>query len=189
MTDIAGNAPKSLQKSWGWFFALGILLMIGGLTALYTPFAASLVVEMIVGASFLAGGIISLVQIFTTKDGWGARTVYLLLGIFNVVAGALLFFRPLEGLFTLTLLMIVAMLVNGVIRGAVGLQSRPTKGWGWLTTSGAVSVVIAIYFFTQYPGISAVLLGIFAGVSLIGEGAGYLRFAYSAKTGEDISLY
>ena len=31
MTDIAGNAPKTLQKSWGWFFALGILLIIGGL--------------------------------------------------------------------------------------------------------------------------------------------------------------
>ena len=40
----------------------------------------------------------------------GARTVYLLLGIFNVVAGALLFFRPLEGLFALTLLMIAALL-------------------------------------------------------------------------------
>ncbi|MGA9436152.1 MAG: DUF308 domain-containing protein, partial [Roseobacter sp.] len=120
MTDIAGNAPKSLQKSWGWFFALGILMTMGGLVALYSPFTATLVVEVIVGASFMAGGIISLIQIFLTKDGWGARTVYLLLGIFNVVAGAFLFFRPLEGLFALTLLMIVSMLVNGVIRGVVG---------------------------------------------------------------------
>ena len=135
MTDIAGNAPKSLQKSWGWFFALGVLMIIGGLVSLYAPFTASLVVEMIDGASFLAGGIISLVQIFMTKDGWGARTVYLILGIFNLVAGALLLFRPLEGLLALTLLMIVAILVNGVIRGVVGLQSRPQKGWGWLRSA------------------------------------------------------
>lgn len=188
MTDVAGNAPKILQKSWGWLFALGVLMITGGLVALFAPFAASLVVEMIVGASFMAGGIISLVQIFMTKDGWGARTVYLLLGAFNVVAGAVLFFRPLEGLFALTALMIAAMLVNGVIRGVVGLQSRPQKGWRWLTVSGLASAVIAIYFFTQYPAISVVLLGFFAGVSLIGEGAGYLRFAYSAKSGEDISL-
>ena len=163
-------------------------MIIGGLVALYSPFAASLVVEMIVGASFMAGGIVSLVQVFMTKDGWGARTMYLLLGIFNVAAGGLLLFRPLEGLFALTLLMIVSILINGVIRGVVGLQSRPQKGWGWLTISGVISAVIAIYFFTQYPEISVVLLGILAGVSLIGEGAGYLRFAYSAKTGEDISL-
>ncbi|MDJ0858946.1 MAG: hypothetical protein QNJ03_07695 [Dinoroseobacter sp.] len=70
----------------------------------------------------------------------------------------------------------------------LGLQARPEKGWGWLTFSGVLSVLIAIFLFSQYPAISIVLLGVFAGASLIGDGAGFLRFAYALKTGEDISV-
>lgn len=174
--------------SWGWYLALGIFYIIFGLYCLYAPFAASLAVEIIIGAAFFIGGCISLVQVFMNKQGSGVRTMYLILGIFNIVAGVLLLMRPLEGLMALTMLVIVAILINGGLRVYYGLQARPVEGWGWIVAGGAVSVLIAIYWFTQYPEISAVLLGIFAAISLIGEGAGYARYAYGLKTGKDMSM-
>lgn len=182
MTDNSLNLSGDVQEHWGWFAALGVVMITGGVFAFLAPFTASLVVEAIVGASFLVGGIVSLVQIFMTKDGWSARSIYFILGSFNFFAGAMLLFRPLEGLLALTLLMIIAIFVSGVMKSVVGIQSRPDKGWGWLTTSGAISIGLAIYIFTKYPEISTVLLGLFAGVSLVSDGIGYLRFAYGLES-------
>jgi len=64
------NSTNELQKSWGWFLAVGILMIVGGACAFFAPFMVSLAVEVIVGAFFAVGGIVMLVQVFTTKDGW-----------------------------------------------------------------------------------------------------------------------
>lgn len=163
-------------------------MLIGGLCALFVPFMMSLVVETIVGMFFVIGGLVMLAQMFTTKDGWDARLTYLVLGLFNTVAGAVLLFRPLEGLLALTIVLIVALLVNGLLRIGVGVMARPETGSGWVIAGGVVSVLASIYLFSVYPQVSVMLLGIMAGVSLMGEGAGYIRFAYGLKNNVSVAL-
>ncbi|MEP1929648.1 MAG: DUF308 domain-containing protein, partial [Roseibium sp.] len=155
--------------------------------ALFSPIAAFLVVEVVVGISMIVGGVLALVQVFATDDGWNARMIYLILGLFNTVAGALLLFRPLEGLMALTLVMIVAFFVNGLIRIALGVMARPEEGSGWVIFGGVVSVLASAFLMTRYPEISVALLGIVAAVSLLSEGAGYARFAYGLKNADVVS--
>lgn len=176
-----------LQKSWGWFLALGIALMIGGGAALFAPLMFSVLVEQLVGFAFAIGGIIMLVQMFTTKDGWDARITYLILGLFTLLAGLMLLFRPLEGVLALTLVLIVAMFVSGLLRIAVGVMAKGETGSGWIIAGGVVSVLVSGYLFANYPEVSAVLLGIMVAISLIGEGAGYVRFAYGLKTHKPVA--
>lgn len=57
-------------------------MIIGGLLAPFAPFMASLVVEVMVAAAFLVGGIVSLVQVFRTRGG---RTTYPILGLISAV--------------------------------------------------------------------------------------------------------
>jgi len=182
------NSINELQKSWGWFLAVGILMIVGGACAFFAPFMVSLAIEVIVGAFFAVGGIVMLVQVFTTKDGWDARMTYLILGLFNTLAGLMLLFRPLEGLMALTLVMIVAVFVNGLIRLAVGVMARPEAGSGWVIFGGAISVLVSLYLMTVYPEVSVVLVGVMVGVSLIGEGAGYIRFAYGLKNNVSVAI-
>lgn len=182
MSNLDLTVSNDLHKSWGWFLALGLLLMAGGATALYVPFGASLAVEVVVGIAMLMAGLLTLVQVFTTDDGWEARLIYLILGVFNVVAGVLIFMHPLQGLVALTLVMIVAFFVNGLMRIAMGIMARPEKGSGWIIFFGVVSVLASIYLLTRFPEISVVLLGVMAAIHLISEGAGYTRFAYGLKT-------
>jgi len=182
------NSINELQKSWGWFLAVGILMIVGGACAFFAPFMVSLAIEVIVGAFFAVGGIVMLVQVFTTKDGWDARMTYLILGLFNTLAGLMLLFRPLEGLMALTLVMIVAVFVNGLIRIAVGVMARPEPGSGWVIFGGAISVLVSLYLMTVYPEVSVMLVGIMVGVSLIGEGAGYIRFAYGLKNNVSVAI-
>lgn len=186
-TTIQDNA-EGIRKSWGWFLALGILMTIGGFSAFLAPFLVSLAVEMIVGIFIGVGGIMMLVQVFKTKDDWNARLTYLILGMFSAFFGALLLFRPLEGMLALTLVLIVAIFVNGLIRIAVGVMARPEAGSGWVIFAGILSVLASGYLMMRYPEISVVLLGIVAGVSLIGEGAGYIRFAYGLKHNVSVAI-
>ncbi|WP_299351814.1 HdeD family acid-resistance protein [uncultured Shimia sp.] len=183
-----GNTTSKVQNNWGWFLALGILMIIGGSTAFFAPFMVSLVVEVIVGVFFVVAGITMLVQVFTTDDGWDARITYLILGVFNTFAGLMLLFRPLEGLMALTLVMITAFFVNGLLRIAVGVMARPEAGSGWVIFGGAISVLASIYLVTVYPEVSVTLLGIVAGVSLVSEGAGYVRFAFGLKNGVSVAV-
>lgn len=163
-------------------------MAIGGFSAFLAPFLVSLAIEMIVGVFIGVGGIMMLVQVFKTKDDWNARLTYLILGLFNAFAGAMLLFRPLEGMLALTLVLIVAVFVNGLIRIAVGVMARPEAGSGWVILGGILSVLASGYLMTRYPEISVVLLGIVAGVSLIGEGAGYIRFAYGLKNNVSVAI-
>ncbi|WP_281288843.1 HdeD family acid-resistance protein [Phaeobacter marinintestinus] len=163
-------------------------MIIGGLGAFIAPFMVSLVVEVIVGAFFAIGGVVMLIQVFTTNDGWNARVTYLILGLFNTVAGVMLLFRPLEGLMALTLVMIVAVFVSGLIRIAVGVMARPEPGSGWVIFGGGLSVLVSLYLMTLYPEVSVVLVGVMVGVSLIGEGAGYIRLAYGLKNNVSVAI-
>ncbi len=45
MTEIINDHPKS----WGWFLALGIFLMIAGGSAWFAPVLVGLIVETVVG--------------------------------------------------------------------------------------------------------------------------------------------
>jgi len=182
------NSTSDLQKSWGWFLTVGVLMIVGGLGAFFAPFTVSLVIEVIVGVFFAVGGVVMLVQVFTTNDGWDARVTYLILGLFNLVAGLMLLFRPLEGLIALTLVMIVAVFVNGLMRIAVGVMARPEPGSGWVIFGGAISVLLSLYLMTVYPEVSVVLVGVMVGASLIGEGAGYIRLAYGLKNNVSVAI-
>lgn len=183
MTETA-----DLRRNWGWFFALGLLLLVAGGAAWLSPFVAGLIVETAVGIALLIGGALGLVQVFVTKDGWDARIAYLILGGFNVLAGLALLFRPLEGLLALTLVLIVAFFVSGLIRIAMGIMARPEAGSGWMIFAGALSVLLSGYLMTLYPAISVGLLGIVAGFVLIGEGASYVRFAYGLKNNVSMEI-
>ncbi len=57
----------------------------------------------------------------------------------------------------------------------------PDGGWGWLIAGGVISILAAIYLFTEFPEISLVLLGLFAGVSLISEGVAYIMFGFGLR--------
>ncbi|WP_425045085.1 HdeD family acid-resistance protein [Primorskyibacter sp. S87] len=177
---------KDLQQSWGWFLALGILLCIAGGSAWLAPVMTGFVLEQVIGAALLVAGVFGLVQVFMTGEGWNARMTYLILGGFNALAGLALLFHPFDGLLAITLVLIVAFFVNGLIRIAVGVMARPESGSGWMIFAGALSVLLSGYLMMLYPEISSVLTGVVAGCLLVSEGAGYIRFAYGLKSGQSM---
>jgi uncharacterized membrane protein HdeD (DUF308 family) len=73
MTDLArqlGLEPRRLAARWGWFVALGVVMVIAGGFALGDTVLVTLVSVLFIGAALLIAGIFQVIHAFANK-GWG----------------------------------------------------------------------------------------------------------------------
>jgi uncharacterized membrane protein HdeD (DUF308 family) len=74
------------------------------------------------------------------------------------------------GLLTLTLLLIVFFVVEGMSKVIFSLTIRPFPNWGWILASGTIGILLAFYLLVSFPVTAIWLLGVALGTQLISEG-------------------
>jgi uncharacterized membrane protein HdeD (DUF308 family) len=86
-------------------------------------------------------------------------------------------------LVTITMLMVITMIFNGVTRIIFGMSNKNLGGWTWIVLSGVISTAIGLYFFSMLddPTFSMSLLGIFVGISLLFEGISFVFLGLQMK--------
>ena len=164
------------------FITLGVISVVLGFAALLFPFAATLAVELMLGAVLVAAGIAQVghgVQLRAWK-GWGVLVVG---GVLSALVGGLLLFFPLTGALSLTLLLAAFFLVGGVMRAFLAARVRPQSGWGWLLASGLLSAALGVIVLTQWPQAAQWLLGLLLGVDLIFSGTFLVQIGNRARKG------
>lgn len=62
-----GLGYAQVATKWGWFVALGVVLLLAGILALGDVVAFTLVSVIFIGAMLLVGGIFQIIQAFMTK--------------------------------------------------------------------------------------------------------------------------
>jgi len=98
-----------------------------------------------------------------------------------VLVGILFLRNPGAGLLTLTLLLIVFFMVEGISKVIFSLTIRPFPNWGWVFASGVISILLAFYLWANTPVTAIWLLGVLLGIELICEGAALGRMALHAR--------
>jgi Short repeat of unknown function (DUF308) len=99
MTDLArqlGLEPRRLAARWGWFVALGVVMVIAGGFALADTVLVTLVSVIFIGAALLIAGIFQVIHAFANK-GWVAFLMALLGGALYIVGGLLIMDEPVNG--------------------------------------------------------------------------------------------
>jgi len=111
----------ALHKNWGWFLALGVLMVILGVIVIGTPAVATLAVGLLLGWTLVIGGVVQIVHAFMAKQ-WRGFLFELLGGVLYLLVGLMLVYDPLGGALALTLLLAIFLVVQGVfqIRQQVG---------------------------------------------------------------------
>ena len=82
-----------LQRSWGWFLALGIVLIVLGTIAIGSTFVMTIASVFFVGWLLIVGGVMEAVHAFWRKR-WAGFFLDLLTGILYVVAGWMMVTNP-----------------------------------------------------------------------------------------------
>lgn len=178
MADVMQG--ERLKSSWIWLALLAVISLVGGVLALFNPFAATLAATMMAGWAFAILGVIQLVQAFQLR-GWGGFVWSLLFGVLTLVVGLSLIFNPLSGMVSLTLLVAVLFLIMGVIKIMYGFSLRPVSGWGWVLASGSLSLALGIMILADFPYSATAVLGILLGIELLSNGVLFLLVALGLR--------
>lgn len=181
MTDAAAtlNGAEHIRKNWGWFLALGIVFLIGGVFAIAMPLVASLVVTTVVGIALAFVGIVEIVQAWSIRS-WGGFIWQLLMGLIVLIGGIVIWLFPIQGTLILTIVLAAIFLAKGITQLILGFQMRPQSGWGWVIFAGLVSLVIGVLMWIYFPA-SAIFIGTLAGISLIFTGWSYIMVSMAAR--------
>src|SRR5215217_1718223 len=174
-------ARQTVSNKWGWFVALGVLLVMGGGIALANLFAATVVSVYYIGAIMLVAGLLQLAHAFRVK-GWQSVLYWGLAGGCYTLAGIFAFINPLLTSAVLTLIMGVALLVAGLFRIWSGFALRPLKGWGWIALGGLVTLLAGLIVVAGWPVNSLWILGLFLAVDITMQGLALIAFGVLAKS-------
>jgi len=171
---------QQVAAHWGWFLALGLVLILAGCAAIAFPLLSTVAVKIALGWVFLVGGIVMIVHAFSATQ-WRGLVWEVLLGALYIVAGAYLAFFPLTGIITLTILLAALFIVEGGLEISMALRVRPHEGWGWLLLSGLIAVAVGLLIAFGLPSSAAWAIGLLAGINLISTGWGFLFLALTGR--------
>jgi uncharacterized membrane protein HdeD (DUF308 family) len=179
---LQSAVANSLHAHWRLFLAEGIILFILGILAIVVPPIATIAVEVLIGWLLLMSGIVGLISTFRTRGapgfGWS-----LLSAVIGTVAGIVLLAWPLSGALSLTLILTVFLVLEGVVSILYALEhKRELSGrWGMMLFSGVVDLFLAGIIFAGLPGTAAWAIGLLVGINLVFGGSALIAMALHAR--------
>jgi uncharacterized membrane protein HdeD (DUF308 family) len=138
------------------------------------PTVAGAAVVVVLGLVLLLAGI-ALGAFGYQAYSLGKGPFGLVAGGFAVVCGLVLLFNPVSSLSTVTLLIAIYLVVQGIAEVFLGLRLMPEDGWVWLVVDAAASILFGLAIWVGWPlsGIRAV--GFVLGLKLVSAGAVLVR--------------
>lgn len=165
-----------------WYLIQGVLLIAGGVLAIIYPLVSSVAVILLLGWLLILSGLVQGISLI------GARRVphfwlQLVSVILGLVIGFLFLRDPLQGLLTVTLLLIVFFMIEGISKVVFALTIRPLPHWGWVLASGLVGIVLSLILWASLPLTATWLIGLLFGIQLISVGGATAHLAWQLRQG------
>ena len=181
-SNLSAALTKSIHDHWRLFLAEGIVLSVLGLAAIVVPPIAGLLTTLFLGWLFLIAGIVGLVATLRARQapgfGWS-----LLSALVAVIAGCVLLWNPLQGLVTLTYVLIAFFIVDGILMiGLAIAHRRQLSGkWEWMMVNGVIDLILAGIVISGLPGTLVWALGLLVGIDMAFGGASLIAMALEAR--------
>lgn len=170
---------SEMSHRWGWYLALGVLLIIGGAFAATYAYTATVASVLVLGWILLFEGIVMGVLSFTTGH-WSGFLLSLATGALAIITGVMLLRYPLTGAAILTLFIASFLLVSGIFRTVSSIVMR-YPNWGWSTFGGIVAILLGLSLAAGWPVTALWFLGFFVGIDLIIHGFAWCMFALNVR--------
>lgn len=181
--QIRSAFRESVRHHWVMFLIEGIALVLLGILAILAPHIASLAATVFFGWILLLSGVIGLITTLRARHapGFAWSLVSALLGI---AAGVILLGWPVQGMFSLTAVLIAFLLIEGVVSILFALEHRRglSGRWGWMLASGVLDIVLGGILLAGLPGTALWALGLLIGINMIFGGWALIGMALASRT-------
>ena len=170
---------RGIKSHAGVFLGLGLALIALGSLAIYSVVYATFASVIFFGWLLIFSGFIQFGHALYAR-GWNGFLLQLLLGIFGIVAGALILFNPAVGALSLTLLLSFLFIAQGAVSITLALLKR-FEHWVWVLVSGILTLALGIMILYQWPYSGLYIIGLFVGIDLIFNGWALVMLSSMAK--------
>jgi uncharacterized membrane protein HdeD (DUF308 family) len=179
MNDERTDAAVA-RSTPAWSIVWGVLMLLCGLLAICMPFASSIGLVIALGWLILICAVWHLVFAFHTR-GFGNILWEVLLAIIYGVAGFYLLWHPLLGVLTLTLVLALFLLFEGIVEIVSYFAIRSVRNSGWVLLDGIITLLLGFFLWRHWPSTSAWVIGTLVGVSLIFSGISRIMLCASHR--------
>jgi uncharacterized membrane protein HdeD (DUF308 family) len=171
-------------EHWGLLMATGILLIVCGMVAIFTPFIASGAAILLLGFLMVVGGLAAIIGGIRHRSS-GGLAFYLVTGILAMVAGIVILRNPAESLLVITWLIAIWLLVAGIFRFVSAFFQK--EGRGWLLFGGAVSGLLGLLLLSNIFVNAIWFLGFAVGIEMIFAGWSWLAIGLAARSARELA--
>jgi uncharacterized membrane protein HdeD (DUF308 family) len=183
MGQLQSAIAQSIREHWVLFLIEGIVLVVLGILAIIVPPLATITFTLFLGWLFLISGIMGLITTFWARHSPGFWWS-LLSAVLAIAAGIVLLIEPLRGAITLTLLLIVFFIIEGVLSIMYAFEHKKDLSgrWGWMLVSGIIDLILAAIILIGLPGTAAWALGLLVGINMLFGGSALIAMALHARS-------
>ncbi|SFJ09280.1 Uncharacterized membrane protein HdeD, DUF308 family [Phyllobacterium sp. CL33Tsu] len=179
--EVYREAMRATVKRYSlWYLIEGILLVVAGVLAIIYPVFSSVAVILLLGWLLIFSGILQCLGLFYARH---VPNFWLqLISVFLAVLIGFLFLRdPAQGLVTVTLLLIVFFMIEGISKVVFSLTIRPFPHWGWVLVSGIIGILLSLFLLISLPVTALWLIGLLLGIQLISVGGALAQLAWKVR--------
>ena len=170
----------NVKQTWGWFFALGLLLIILGSAVIASSYYSTLFSIMLLGIFLCGAGVVQIVQAFLARQ-WRGLFLLLLVGVLYIGAGVYCIIQPLTTALGLTLWISAFCFVVGICRMLSALLIR-FEEWGWVFFNGLVTFLLGAMIYSNWPLSGLWVIGLFIGIEMILSGWSWVILSLGARS-------
>lgn len=167
------------SRAWGVPMAIGILLVLGGISALGASVFTSFVTVVVIGVMLCTVGIVEIISAFRVHLR-GLDLALLLAGLLAFVVGGLFISRPLASLASVTLLIAGYFVARGLFHVAVAIVDR-TRAWIWDLVYGLIALGMGTYIAASWRASALWVLGTLVGIEIIARGCTLIAASWAIR--------
>jgi uncharacterized membrane protein HdeD (DUF308 family) len=176
------DATQAVKALWWLVLIRGVLAVLFGLYALFSPAAALLALVYVFGFYAIMDGVAALAVGFRHRrtSHWGWHVAQ---GVVSLIAGLIALFWPGPTLLALVFIIAVWSIVLGVTEIVEAFQARRlgSSSWGWLLVGGIVGILFGIVLISS-PAAGALALLWVIGVFALVFGVVYVVWAFRLRS-------
>jgi uncharacterized membrane protein HdeD (DUF308 family) len=177
----SGDLFEALHRGRRRLMIAGVLLLVLGAVAIIVPAVASVATAIFVGWILLIASAFDLANAMAVEHG-GRKALRFVLALLTFIAGIYLLVAPLEGVFTLTVVLVIWFMATGTARVIIGIAERGLPGWGMTVLSGGISIALGVLIAEKLPSSADWAIGLIVGVDLLFSGTLLTSLAYRLRS-------
>ena len=139
MAAETSDVRRASERSTVW----GVLMLFCGILAIFMPLASSIGLVILLGWLILISAVWHLIFAFQTRD-LGNILWRALLAIPYGFVGFYMLWHPLLGMLTLTLVLAIFLLFEGVLEIILYFNIRKVRNAGWVLLDGIITLILGL---------------------------------------------